>query len=183
VCLIVCVLCAIVNLTYKTEVALVMNRFIIPASELCDKHAVKMPLEEAQMLCTAHHELGSAVEGMYKPAHRNHPCSIWVRKTRGNYMWAFKYFRDMLIEKQYRFGKPHASGRLFNILVNPPKNIDQSEEITEFPQCMPDEFKCDDALLAYKSYLNSKFSEWSSREKPIIAKWTRRKIPDWVIIS
>ena len=40
-----------------------MNRFIIEdtpskiASSLCDQHIVKMPLEEAQMLCTAvwHH--------------------------------------------------------------------------------------------------------------------------------
>jgi hypothetical protein len=36
-----------------------MNRFIIEdtpskiASSLCDQHVVKMPLEEAQMLCTA----------------------------------------------------------------------------------------------------------------------------------
>ena len=40
-----------------------MNRFIIEktpqeiAASLCDQHVVKMPLEEAQMLCTAlwHH--------------------------------------------------------------------------------------------------------------------------------
>ena len=36
-----------------------MNRFIIEgepqkiAKSLCDQHVVKMPLEEAQMLCTA----------------------------------------------------------------------------------------------------------------------------------
>ena len=36
-----------------------MNRFLISytpewiSRELCDKHIVKMPLEEAQMLCTA----------------------------------------------------------------------------------------------------------------------------------
>ena len=41
-----------------------MNRFIIEhhpdaiAKSLCDQHIVKMPLEEAQMLCTAlwHHD-------------------------------------------------------------------------------------------------------------------------------
>ena len=45
-----------------------MNRFLIEhhpdaiAKSLCDKHIVKMPLEEAQMLCTAvwHHAYENA---------------------------------------------------------------------------------------------------------------------------
>ena len=55
-----------------------MNRFLISyspemiARDLCDKHVVKMPLEEAQMLCTAlwHHAPDYAEEkGLYKPEH------------------------------------------------------------------------------------------------------------------
>ena len=48
---------------YHGKDILLMNRFLIEhhpdaiAKSLCDKHIVKMPLEEAQMLCTSlwHH--------------------------------------------------------------------------------------------------------------------------------
>ena len=54
-----------------------MNRFIIEedvegiAKSLCDQHIVKMPLEEAQMLCTSlwHHAPEYAAEhNLYKPS-------------------------------------------------------------------------------------------------------------------
>ena len=45
-----------------------------------NKHVVKMILETAQLLCTAHHELQSAVDVPYKPTHRTHPSAIWVRR-------------------------------------------------------------------------------------------------------
>ena len=59
-----------------------MNRFIIEenaidiAKSLCDQHVVKMPLEEAQMLCTAlwHPAPEYAEEkALYKPVHQKHP--------------------------------------------------------------------------------------------------------------
>ena len=51
-----------------------------------DKHVVKMPLETAQMLCTARHELGEKPESIpYKVAHKNHPCTIWCRNSSENY--------------------------------------------------------------------------------------------------
>ena len=61
-----------------------MNRFILYhhptdiAQSLCDQHVVKMPLEEAQMLCTAlwHHRPEYAERrGLYKPVHQKHPCT------------------------------------------------------------------------------------------------------------
>ena len=45
----------------------------------CDKHVVKMILEYAQLMSTAHVELdGSQVA--YKPTHKNRPCAVWVRQ-------------------------------------------------------------------------------------------------------
>ena len=75
-----------------------MNRFIIEgepqkiAKSLCDQHVVKMPLEEAQMLCTAlwHHAPEYAEEkNLYKPVHQKHPCTLWAMETRTNYFFAF----------------------------------------------------------------------------------------------
>ena len=61
-----------------------------------DKMLVKMPLETAQMLCTAHRELDGdeyADEvGLYKKAYLNHPCTIWTRATHSNYRWLYKHF-------------------------------------------------------------------------------------------
>ena len=67
-----------------------MNRFIIEdtpskiASSLCDQHVVKMPLEEAQMLCTAlwHHAPDYAKERLYKPVHQKHPCTLWAMENK-----------------------------------------------------------------------------------------------------
>ena len=56
-----------------------MNRFIINyspdliARDLCDKHVVKMPLEEAQMLCTSVrlHAPEYPKTGLYRAVHRS----------------------------------------------------------------------------------------------------------------
>ena len=84
-----------------------MNRFIIEktpfeiSKSLCDQHVVKMPLEEAQMLCTAlwHHAPEFAEEkNLYKPVHQKHPCTLWAMETRANYEFAFNLY--MIVGKQ-----------------------------------------------------------------------------------
>ena len=55
---------------------------VIAAKSQPDKMLVKMPLETAQMLCTAHRlldgdEYADSV-GLYKKAYMNHPCTIWA---------------------------------------------------------------------------------------------------------
>ena len=50
-----------------------------------NKHVVKMILESAQMLCAAHHVLGSKLDIPYKIAHKNHPSTIWTRECAANY--------------------------------------------------------------------------------------------------
>ena len=44
----------------------------------CDKHVVKMILEYCQLLSTACHVHGIAVDGIYKKTHDNHPCAKWL---------------------------------------------------------------------------------------------------------
>ena len=61
----------------------------------CDKHCVKMILEYAQMLSTAHRILDEddAHPDLYKIAHKNHPSTIWVRSSKLHYDWLFRLFR------------------------------------------------------------------------------------------
>ena len=54
-----------------------------------NKHVVKMILESAQMLCTAHHHYGHSDNVPYKKAHYNHPSTIWARENHYQYQWLY----------------------------------------------------------------------------------------------
>jgi hypothetical protein len=66
----------------------------ISAEAQPDKMLVKMPLETAQMLCTAHRVLDgdeyADANGLYKEAYKNHPCTIWARESSSNYSWLYQ---------------------------------------------------------------------------------------------
>ena len=56
-----------------------------------DKHCVKMIVEYAQLLCTAHGELNVAntvmndTLGLYRPKHKNDTSCIWVSRSNANF--------------------------------------------------------------------------------------------------
>lgn len=68
----------------------------------CDKHVVKMILESAQLLCTAHRVCDGDDYcddyNLYKKTHQNHPSAVWVRKSADNYRWLHELFFFLLIE-------------------------------------------------------------------------------------
>lgn len=142
------------------------------APMLNNKHAVKMPLESCQMLWTAHRELDgddyANENGGYKSTHKNHPSAVWTRATDKNYQWHYDLFLAMLEEYTWRYEKTHACSRFIHILHNSPKNISEGE-FTPPPQCMPDEYKCDDTVEAYRKYYigaKSHIAEWKNRDRP-----------------
>ena len=58
-----------------------LHRDPVEAARLqCDRHVVKMILETAQMLSTAHLELDGK-QVAYKATHKNHPSTVWVRSS------------------------------------------------------------------------------------------------------
>ena len=138
-----------------------------------DKMLVKMPLETAQMLCTAHRELDGdewADEvGLYKTAYKNHPCTIWARESSHNYLWLYQHFLALGMEYTFRYGKQHASlVKLERPLMEYPKNIKHGE-MTPLAQAMPDEYKHEDPVVAYRRYvINEKhYAKWEKgRDKP-----------------
>lgn len=156
-----------------------MNIFVLDenpykaASYHCDKHVVKMILETAQMLSTAHHVLDPNNPGnaeLYRATHHNHPCNIWVRETSGNYLWTSCLFDALLNEYTYRYGKIHASDRFATKLSKLPPAI-RLANATPFAQAMPDDCKHESAVEAYrKYYMNYKAG---------IAKWNYSAAPDW----
>ena len=145
-----------------------------------DKMLVKMPLETAQMLCTAHRELDGdeyADEvGLYKRAYWNHPCTIWARQTSSNYIWLYEHFLALGEEYKYRYGREHASiFKLAKPLLCIPKNI-KTDAMTPPAQAMPNEYKHTDPIVAYRRYvINEKhYAKWErNRTKP--TWWTTQE--------
>ena len=146
----------------------------IAAQMMCDKHVVKMILESAQMLCTAHRVLDgddyADRYGLYKMVHKNHPSTIWARSGGLNYSWLYDHMRGLMQEYTYRYGKIHATERLNMGLSSRPQNMDDDAPFTDPPQCMPDYCKGEDTVLAYQNYYileKSGFARWTKRETPV----------------
>ena len=173
-----------------------MNIFVVDndpvtaAKQLCDKHVVKMILESAQMLCTAHwinkyvgdiprklesdewnkvkeQKQNEPRDFPYLPTMHNHPCSIWVRESLDNYEWL--YCLALALDEEYgvRYGKSHKSVRDC-ILLLPDINIPR-RGLTPFAQAMPDELKGSDGVTAYRRFYHkdkATFASWKHRDKP-----------------
>ena len=135
----------------------------------CDKHVVKMILEYAQLLSTAHRVLDGddAPENLYKIAHKNHPSTIWTRSSKQHYQWLFRLFRKLNIEYGIRYGKIHLSWEKLNrYLEFTPKNI-KDNGWSDPPQCMPDHCKKPNTVEAYRKYYlveKSYFATWKTKQ-------------------
>ena len=158
----------------------------------CDKHVVKMIIEYAQLLCTAHRIIdgelyigktktgrnvkrwrlkGTREDTLYLASHVNHPSAVWTRMSMKNYMWLFKLFAACCDEYTYRYGKVHMTDeKLRRVLRHPPNNIPLTE-LTEMPQAMPDHCKMSSPIDAYRNYY--------IQEKRGFARWTNREMPQW----
>lgn len=160
----------------------------------CDKHVVKMILECAQLLSTAHRFLDGVLwvddssgrkikkwkinngfeEILYKATHINHPSAIWARENVNNYNWLYNHFIALCDEYTYRYGKVHLTDtKLRNVLCEIPENI-STNPMSKMPQAMPDYCKDADSVKAYRNYY--------LKEKAKMLNYTKRKTPSWVKI-
>jgi hypothetical protein len=119
---------------------------VIAAQAMTDKHVIKMILESAQLLSTAHRVLDgyeSAIVTkaghnkksyvlpdvfynniLYKSTHVNHPSGIWSRESSSNYMWLYKHMMSLGYEYTKRYNKVHKTiTELACALSVFPKNI------------------------------------------------------------
>ena len=116
-----------------------------------DKHVIKMILETAQLLCSAHHMSDSTYEPCYKLTHKNHPSAKWTRESKGNYEWLCKLGIELCKEYTYRYGKTHKCEPYIADLA---KNLPPLPDLGFTPpaQAMPDMYKDDDPVDAYRTY-------------------------------
>lgn len=166
-----------------------MNLFILSliqreiAEYMMDKHVSKILLEAVQMLCSAKRILDpedeETTEQIYKLAHKNHPVTIWVRKSLANYMWTLDLVEELHKEWRFRYEHPdtkfHKSYLIAQILranVPSPEKF-EAEGLTPFALAMPDKYKTLDPIQSYRDY-------YMSEDKQRIANWHKRRgQPSW----
>jgi len=164
------------------------------AQALVDKHVVKMILESAQLLSTAHRVLdGVEIEGksatgrkarrwilpdarddvLYSATHINHPSAVWCRTSVRNYDWLVDHFYALMREYNHRYNKTHKCyGELSYMLQSPPHNL-KAWEWTEMPSCMAEEYIISkDPIINYRNYYRE--------GKKNLHKWTNRQPPEWI---
>ena len=131
-----------------------------------NKHVVKMILESAQMLCTAHHHYGNGDNVPYKPAHVNHPSTIWVRENMLHYRWLYNHMLALGLQYMKRYGKQHlAIYKCREACMWAPEGI-PTLPFKQPPQAMPDEYKHEDSIIAYwQYYINDKAHIAAKTEK------------------
>ena len=164
-----------------------------------DKHCIKMILEYAQLLSTAHRVIDGTQSIchsktgrkqtryvlsdnrdsiLYSATHINHPSAIWVRQSYNNYMWLSELLIELCKEYTYRYGKVHKVERdgLLSQLLHSPENINLSKSFTEPTPAMPDDVKVPgNSIASYKNYY--------IKNKQHLASWSgkinSRPIPEW----
>jgi hypothetical protein len=180
-----------------------MNIFVLDpnpihaALDMVDKHVVKMILETAQLLSTAHRiidgyeyidktETGRKVkrwiipdlreESLYKATHINHPSAVWARENDANYTWLSLHFSALLYEYKYRYEKIHATEALQPLLHYPPlkiKHVDNLEP-TSFAIAMDEQYRIsNDPVECYRHYYKV--------GKAHLHSWKKRGPPSWIL--
>lgn len=182
-----------------------MNIFYLdPDPKTCaemhiSKHVVKMIIEYAQLMSTAHRVLdgteytdltanGRRIKRwrmsdpfmestLYKASHINHPSAIWCRENKKNYLYLHRLWHYLLQEYTYRYGRKHECEKLSAALYLRPENIKDGEFFAPTP-AMPDNVKVPgDSLKSYHNYyINNKkhFASWNG-------KINSRPVPSWYI--
>ena len=145
------------------------------ASNLPDKHIVKMPLETCQMLAIIYSDWYYGVGKLYKAdgyayrtahgAFRHHPCTQWAAANQYNLAWLIVHGFALCTEYTERYGKVHTC---YDVLLQAADIyndcFDESWstayfKVTDFTRAMPEYLKYDDTIstiTAYQRYLNTK---------------------------
>ena len=167
----------------------------------CDKHVVKMIIEYAQLMSTAHRVIdgteytdltanGRRIKRwrldddresiLYKASHINHPSAIWCRANYDNYVWLYRMWFYLCKKYTYRYGKVHSCSRLSESLYLPPNKIVAGEFFSPTP-AMPADCKvmAENPVPGRKYDSLKSYHKYYIQEKVRFAKWKYRNIPEW----
>lgn len=156
-----------------------MNTFVLHTDTIAsvqshvDKHVVKMPIETAQLCCTALY-LRFRIETPYKPVYQFHPCTKWAETSFWNWSWLWEYGILLCDEYSYRYGRVHATREVFSWLRGAVKPLIGSftGDQTEHPKCVTEPYKRYDTVTAYRLYY--------LHTKNRLHAWKNRPVPSWI---
>lgn len=168
------------------------------AEWMVDKHVVKMIVETAQLLSTAHRVLDglevqlelekngkrrkkkvwvlddSRNDILYACTHINHPSAVWTRESVENYNWLVDHLHALGQEYTYRYGKRHATiEKCFYQLQSPPFGL-RDWDWTQPPSAMDERYIIsDNPVVNYRNYYRL--------GKANLHSWKKREVPEWIL--
>ena len=115
----------------------------------------------------------SRPEAGYRPVHAHHPCTIWIRTSVENYLWAADLALAIAEEYEYRWpGRIHSCKAHAEWLkANPPMPSLPEIARTPFAMAMPVEYKMSDPVQAYINFYKG------SKHDRGLTTYTRRGPP------
>ena len=174
----------------------------VNVSEYVDLHVNKMITEHTQMLLDAVHYFDpdnypfwerfkpffNKIKNKATP-HRLHPCTIWARESRSNWLYLKRLtgilYQEWLYRRGYGSNHPHKSWDLLKD-VEAPKTL-EDKGLTPFAKAIQNQdYHLDCVFESYKLYYNKDKQHLSvtpvqKNFKIIDVKvaWTRREVPEW----
>lgn len=153
-----------------------MNIFVtdrdpyLAAQALDNRRLVKMVLETAQILSTVMWDTDDW--GPYRPTHRNHPCTRWAGESLSNYAWLLEHFAALCTEYTHRYGRVHASTKLYPIFSRYLDDRDTDTYWTDVHEFTFHDGSREHIIPRYRAYMARKWradgdaAQWKNREQP-----------------
>ena len=176
---------------------------VLAAQNLCDKHCVRMIMESAQLLCTAHwvgwqrmlkplpHLKGRVLKGwlaeniphpnlvpQYSMTHVNHPSAVWARKCWGNYNWLLRHALALCGEYTRRYGRVMKSEEVIRWAGRYPPPVFDSTDPNEPMGMTPFATAMPDEYKVPGDPVQS-YRNYYHGSKSRFAKWKYTSPPPW----
>jgi hypothetical protein len=164
-----------------------MNIFVthpdptVSAQNLDDLRVNKMILESASLMANAMAYHGAPIAALpvnaagqpYRTVGwQQHPCCLWVKQSKSNYLWLSEHLSELIAEKHRRTGRAHS------MVQNHPRlilgmNFIPPGPCTDFVNCTPYKM-IPDVIQAYRMTMIDK---WKADIRA--PKWTGTECPSW----
>lgn len=143
---------------------------------LDDLRVNKMVLETAQLLSGAVRYFNADASNLYKPTHMGHPCAVWTRIARDNFLWLIEHGRYLNDVFKLVSGRDHACLNIINLSATYSSDIVEGS-MTRFKNCTNYKHITD----VHEAYRLQMIDKWNEDLRP--PTWRNRNVPDWYVAT
>lgn len=136
-----------------------------------------MLLEYAQIISTV--ARNNNIDFGYKPTHVNHPSTKWAGTCQENFIYLVDLALALGIEYSRRYdNKIHACTAIIQAAEEQEiySRLPSFGDRTPVPQCMPDQYKHSNSIVAYRRYYRGdkvRFARWYKGDENKVPFWMR----------